>query len=324
LPENTQSLGCLAAQTADCVLSTIAVCVATYRRPEGIRRLLRALEELEFQTSPTPSIYVVVVDNDPNSDQAVSLREEFSGFRWKLKLLAETQRGISFARNRAVREALSLGADAIAFIDDDEVPDPGWLDALLQVQMSSGAAAVSGPVLPHFEGSVPEWVIKGGFFDRPRFATGTSIEIARTGNLLLLTKVLKNCWLLFHQDFGLSGGEDTLLTSQLRKQGARIVWADESIVREWIGRDRVNTRYILRRAFVGGANWVRIERFVDPRLLTVFKRVTIATGRIAKAMLLLVPSLLRGRHAIVTNAKQAYLGMGMLAGLFRFRSQLYK
>ena len=40
---------------------------------------------------------------------------------------------ISQARNRAVLEAIAIGADAIAFLDDDNLPELGWLEALIAV-----------------------------------------------------------------------------------------------------------------------------------------------------------------------------------------------
>ncbi|MBZ5697611.1 MAG: glycosyltransferase [Acidobacteriia bacterium] len=312
-----------AVETTRCGVATVAICVATYRRAEGIRRLLQALEKLEFQVSPIPSVRVIVADNDPSSGVGQQVCRNFPNFRWDLKLLAEEQRGISFARNTALHEALAVGADAVAFIDDDETPDPGWLDVLLEVQASSGADIVSGPVLPLFEGSVPTWVIKGKFFERPRFPTGTLIRIARTGNLLILTRVLKNLDVLFDERFGLSGGEDTLLTSRLQRDGARIVWADDAVVREWIPRDRAKARYILRRAFAGGSNWARIEHTLDPRPWMTFKRGATGVARIAQGSLPLLPSILLGRHAVVRSAAKACLGMGMLSGLLGFSSRSY-
>jgi glycosyltransferase involved in cell wall biosynthesis len=236
----------------------------------------------------------------------------------------EERKGISFARNRALRQALDLGADAIVFIDDDEVPDPEWLDGLLQVHRSSGAEVISGPVLPWFEEPVPNWVIKGHFFDRGRFPTGTEIPFARTGNLLLDTRFLKKSGLLFDERFGLTGGEDTLLTLQLKKLGARIVWADNAPVRESVPRNRATVRYILRRSFVGGNNWTRIECLLNPSPLVLLKRAAIACGRVAQGALLLVPSVVLGRHAVIQCAAKAYLGMGSLLGLLRFNSKFYQ
>jgi glycosyltransferase involved in cell wall biosynthesis len=298
--------------------------VATFRRPAGLLNLLEALERLEFAGGGAPSVRVIVVDNDPSSGTAAQVCQNLSDYRWDLKLLAEERRGISFARNTAVQEAVALGADAIVFIDDDETPDPRWLDVLLQVQMDSGAEAVAGPVIPSYEAAVPQWVIQGRFFNRPRFRTGTAVRFAPTCNLLLLTRALQEFGLSFDTRFGLSGGEDTLLTLRLRRFGARIVWANEAVVRECIPSNRGSMNHILKRAFASGTNWARIEREVDPSLWTAFARGVTATSRIVQGCLLLPLSVAIGRHAIVKAAAKICLGVGTLAGLFRVRSRLYQ
>ena len=307
----------------DSLRPNVAICVAACRRPDGLRRLLQALGKLEFRMARPASVRIIVVDNDPRSGTGLQACREFPEFRWDLDVLAEERPGISFARNRGVQEALALGADALVFIDDDEVPDPGWLDGLLQVQKSTGAEAVSGPVLPWFEEPVPAWVVKGGFFDRPRFATGTEIDFARTGNLLLISKFLKESGLSFDDGFAMSGGEDSLLTSQLRQRGAKIVWADDAVVREWVPRERANARYIFRREFARGNNWARIERALHPGPFVSLKRGFIAGVRVAQGGLL-IPSVLLGRHAVVKWAAKASMGVGMLTGLFRVGVRLYK
>jgi len=40
----------------------VAICAITFRRPEGLRRLLQAISALTFQTDP-PEIEIVIVDN---------------------------------------------------------------------------------------------------------------------------------------------------------------------------------------------------------------------------------------------------------------------
>lgn len=304
--------------------ASVAICIATYRRPDGLRRLLHALEQLEFQASAVPTVCVIVVDNDSSLAAGFRVCQEIRDFRWKLEALREERKGISFARNRAMHRALELGVDAIVFIDDDEVPEPEWLEGLLRVHSSMGAEIVSGPVESWFEESVPDWVIRGKFFDRGRFPTGTEIPFARTGNLLLDSRFLKSSGLRFDERFGLSGGEDTLLTLKLKQLGARIIWADGAPVRESVPRDRVTAHYILHRTFVGGNNWTRIECVLNPGLPVKLKRAAIACGRIAEGVLLLVPSVLLGRHVVLRNLAKVYLGMGSLMALLRFNSKFYE
>lgn len=99
---------------------TVAVC--TRDRPEQLARLLASIAA---QTCAPAE--VLVVDNAPADDRTQSLvARGFASFRY----LRETAPGLDFARNRAVREA--SGA-IVAFIDDDAVADPGWVEETLRV-----------------------------------------------------------------------------------------------------------------------------------------------------------------------------------------------
>lgn len=110
----------------------VAVCVITYKRPIGLARLLDGLNALTFAGDP-PCVRCIIVENDESGTAATVCDEARAGFRWELESYTEPRRGIPFARNTAVARALET-ADFIAFIDDDEVPEPTWLDELLRVQ----------------------------------------------------------------------------------------------------------------------------------------------------------------------------------------------
>ncbi|HEY8310079.1 MAG TPA: glycosyltransferase family 2 protein, partial [Gemmatimonadaceae bacterium] len=151
----------------------LAICIATHKRPVGLERLITALQALTFERRIEPAIEIVVVDNDP----ACSAKEQCATLarssRWPLIYVSEPRRGISFARNAALRTAQSRKAQYIAFIDDDEAPTPPWLDELLAGMEEYAAGVVAGPVLPMFEGPVAPWMVKGKFFERARSATGS-------------------------------------------------------------------------------------------------------------------------------------------------------
>jgi hypothetical protein len=305
-------------------LMRVAVCIATHRRPDGLRRLLQSLEHLTFRDGADPDVRVIVVDNDPASAAGIDVCGTMSGFRWPLEALPEPRKGISFARNRALGRALELGVDAIIFVDDDEVPEPEWLEGLLQVHRASGPEIVTGPVEPWFEEAVPDWIVRGNFFDRGRFPTGTELPFARTGNLLLDAHFLKASGLRFDDRFGLSGGEDTLLTLKLKQLGARIVWADNAAVRESVPSTRASAGYILRRSYLAGNNWTRIQCLLNPGPAMIAKRAFLGICRIAEGALLLIPSMLQGRRGIVRSLRKSCLGWGSLAGLMQVSVKFYE
>lgn len=72
--------------------------------------------------------------------------------------LHEPRPGLSLARNRALAECDD--EDVIAFVDDDALVLPGWLEGLRAAWGDAGAraACVGGPILPRFPEGRPAWL----------------------------------------------------------------------------------------------------------------------------------------------------------------------
>jgi glycosyltransferase involved in cell wall biosynthesis len=122
----------------------VAVCVCTYRRPEGLRNLLLGIAQVCFKRIAEPDIEIIVVENDERGS-AGSICESLRGIlRWPLHYEIEANPGISNARNRCLRIAADH-ADFIAFLDDDETPTLVWLEELILAQQKYSADVVAGP-----------------------------------------------------------------------------------------------------------------------------------------------------------------------------------
>ena len=289
------------------------VCVVTHRRPVGLHRLLGGLDALALP-EPRPELRVVVVDNDAEESARPVCEDAARWLRHELLYLVEKRRGIPQARNTALAAALER-ADFAAFIDDDEVPEPGWLAELLRVQASRGADVVTGPVEPVFEAPPPTWIERGGLFLRPRHATGARIGCAYTHNALVSMRAIGSIERWFDERMALTGSSDTELFERLARGGVRIMWADLAVVREWVPASRARLRWILRRAFrVGTAGSFIDRRCVDPPRAAAF---ILAHGAwcVAKGLGLAAAGGLRGRAAAARGLRLAAFGLGRLAGL---------
>ncbi len=301
----------------------VAICVASYQRPFGLRRLLEGINQLTF-SHEVPDIEVVVVDNDATGSAGQVCKAFAASFRWKLKYCIETQRGISFARNRAIAE-VSEDADFVVFIDDDEVPEPAWLSQLLSVQQAWRADIVTGPVLPHFiKSDIPEWVIKGKFFEPRRYPTGHALKVAFTNNVLISTHVLKQIDPIFDERFALTGGEDSHFFMRLYRSGYKFVWANEAVVHEWIPQSRTSIKWILQRGYLGWSIHSYCERELYPSISVMGIRITKGIGLITQGLCQIIPSLFLGQHAVIQALLNIYRGVGTLAGIIGIRYQAYK
>lgn len=115
---------------------TVTVAICTHDRPDDLRRTLAAIQGLR----PAP-LETLVVDNAPSTEATRHVVSSFPHVRY----IHEPERGLNVARNRALREARG---DVVAFVDDDAVPEPEWLDGLVPNFQNPRVACVTGLTLP--------------------------------------------------------------------------------------------------------------------------------------------------------------------------------
>jgi succinoglycan biosynthesis protein ExoM len=226
----------------------ISVCICTYKRPALLKRLL---EELSRQKTEGLFDYsFVVTDNDREE----SAKQVVTGFAAdssrETKYCMEPTPNFALARNNVVRNAKG---DYLAFIDDDEFPAEDWLLMLLKTCKTHRAAGVLGPVLPHFEVAPPQWIIRAGFYDRPRHETGFVMgwQEARTGNVLIRRQILDGVDEVFRPEFG-AGGEDQDFFRRMMDKGLVFIWCNEALAYETVPPHRWERRFLLKRALLRG------------------------------------------------------------------------
>jgi succinoglycan biosynthesis protein ExoM len=232
---------------------TIAVCICTYKRPVMLAMLLDELQKQK--TSGFFAYRVIVVDNDPERSAEALVQAKSHTLPVAISYAGEPRRNIALVRNKAM--ALAAG-DHVAFIDDDETPDPQWLLRLYRQRNESQADAALGPVLPLFRGDPPRWLLRSGLCDRPRYPSGTKLSWnqTRTGNVLLDKRLCADPEARFLATFG-AGGEDVDFFKRLFDKGYLFVWCDEAVVHEWNPPERWRASYLIKRAFLQGATSLR-------------------------------------------------------------------
>ncbi|HET8629803.1 MAG TPA: glycosyltransferase [Thermomicrobiales bacterium] len=163
--------GCLAERER--VLASgpfVSVVVATRDRPAALDACLRSLLAMDY-----PAYEVVVVDNAPATNGTRDLLARSYAGEPRLRYAPEERPGLSWARNRGIREARG---EVIAFTDDDVLVDRHWLAGLAAgFAAAPDVAGVTGLVLPlELETPAQVWFEQfGGFgkgFARRVFDTG--------------------------------------------------------------------------------------------------------------------------------------------------------
>jgi len=233
----------------------ISVCICTFRRAKMLEELLRKLGQQK--TGGLFTFEVVVADNDARQSAEDLVRQLAGAVPVRLTYCAEPVANIARARNKALAHARG---DLLAFIDDDEFPTEQWLLSLFETREATGADAVLGPVVPHFEHEPPRWVTKGRFFHRPMYPTYRSINWweGRTGNVLFSRECLKSVEPPFRDVFA-AAGEDVDFFRRLAQKGRRFVWCNEAVVFEHVPASRCTRRYLLRRAALRGSTFPKLR-----------------------------------------------------------------
>ncbi len=298
------------------------ICMATFRRPEGLARLLEGLNVLEVPAE-SPEIELVVVDNDTEGSGRETCDRLRATIRWPVSYYIESHRGIASARNKALA-SVDPTADWIAFIDDDEVPAPNWLVELFRVQRKFDAAVVTGPVLPHFEDDAPDWVRKGGFFDPPRHETGHRLNDSATNNVLFRADIVRGMDRHFDVRFGLTGGEDAHFFRRVALAGHKIVWAASGVVHESVPNSRTTAKWLILRLFRAGNSSTAIELDLFPGVRTLALSMTKGLVWVLIGLALTPWGLVSGRANLVKAVRYLAFGVGRLAGLAGVRYEEYR
>jgi GT2 family glycosyltransferase len=123
---------------------TMSVVVCTLNRCANLRQALEGLARQTFRR------FEVIVVNGPSSDGTAEL---LSGYPVRVGTCSEAH--IPRSRNVGIRMA---AGDVFAFLDDDAVPEPDWLEQLASAYEDPTVAAAGGPVFDVPLGHV-EWAM---------------------------------------------------------------------------------------------------------------------------------------------------------------------
>lgn len=274
-------------------------------------------------------VRVLVVDNNPDGSAASTVEEAARAARAtspqvEVVYVHEPEPGIVSARNRAL--AASSEQDLLVFLDDDAVPQPGWLEALLEMRERTGAQAVTGPTPPRYEAPPSPWVRASGVFDSWSHEDGARLGSAETANLLLDLRAVRRLGLSFDPRYNLSGGEDSLFTRRLVKGGGVVRFATGAVVVKRVPAARATRSWALYRAFRTGTSWARVR--VDTK---DGARLPLRVGYAAKGLARAVVEALGAGGALVRGdiaSRAAHEvrgagGLGMVLGAFGADVQEY-
>ncbi len=128
----------------------LSVVVCTYNRADALQM---CLQSLAAQAAPGALFEVIVVDNN-STDTTLKVAELFRRKFRHYDVIGESKQGLSFARNRGVAES---NARYIAFLDDDVIVSPQWVQRALFIIQFLSPDIFGGPFFASGLDDCPAW-----------------------------------------------------------------------------------------------------------------------------------------------------------------------
>ena len=245
----------------------LSIVIATYNRAT---LLLDALKSVIRQSAPAQEWECVVVNNN-SSDNTSERFAEFAGEHpeYNLRIVDEPNQGLSYARNRGIRESVG---EYIAIIDDDEHIAEDFVAAYIRLfDDVPEAVAAGGPIVAEYPTGRPRWM--SCYTERPIANTMYFGEEVREfpkgrvpggGNMALRRSAIRR-YGVFDTSLGYSGesligGEECDLFERLQIADAKYYYVPTAVMYHIIPREKLTKEYFARLSYNVGVSQLRRAR----------------------------------------------------------------
>ena len=263
----------------------LSVVVSTFNRSEYLRRMLNSLREALIPDGLACEF--IVVDNNSNDDTRLVFEEIEQRCKSPIKYVFEHKSGLSYARNRGIREAKG---QIIAFTDDDVIVDNHWIQNIDKAfKEHDDVACVGGKILPIWEAPKPSW-LKTRWYDYLALLDyGDSAAYMITSNIwganLAVKSEIFRKYGLFDSNLGrkpgkLYGGEETDFLHRVRNAGEKLLYYPLSIIYHHVPGNRMSKNYFRKWRFDQG----ELEGLLmgDAKYINIMNIHSITTLQLAK------------------------------------------
>lgn len=273
---------------------TIAIC--TYNRAGYLKD---TLDDLAEQTVDPDKFEILVVNNN-SKDGTETVCEIFSKTQpeFNFRYLKEKKQGLSFARNRAAREA---HASVLLYIDDDvHLPHNFIENAMIYIEKRPSTMCAGGRIFVTFDDTDPDWIPDELM---PMFGLHDlgdddqlypASNFPRGGNMMIRKSVF-DAFGYFDTHLGrkgtqLLGSEEKDFFEKLRKNGIEMhYWADLELIHR-IGANRLEKEYLEEQSVgIGRSERMRVAEIefgtikkFGGELIKFLGSVLLAIGYLAK------------------------------------------
>ena len=246
----------------------LSIIISTYNNAAS---LVRTLDSVAKQDYDKKLWECVVVNNNSTDDTA----ERVAAFAKanpdvNLKFVDEPQQGLSFGRNRGIAESKG---QFVAFIDDDETINEGFVSAYIDLFRNHGAFVGSGALKVCYESKRPKWMshytekMIANPFDLGKEVVTVTSSITPTGGNMAFNREVFNLYGNFDTNLGrrgsvLFGGEENDIFARVRNLGERVFYTPHAIAYHHIADRKLTPEYFDKLSYgVGVSKRLRAEKY---------------------------------------------------------------
>lgn len=229
----------------------VTVILCTYNRCQSLQKALTSAAAMVLPESIEWEI--LVVDNNSNDQTWETVEDFISRYPGRFRYLFESRPGKSHALNTGIQESKG---DVLAFMDDDVVVHPDWLNNLTVALRNGEWAGTGGRILPEWNCAPPRWLTP----ESPRAAgplvafhpmaqAGEIFEAPIGTNMAFLRGMFEK-YGNFRTDLGPRPGselrnEDTEFGERLLAAGERLRYEPSALVYHPVTETRLKKEYFL-------------------------------------------------------------------------------
>lgn len=297
-----------------------SVCIATFKRPELLRKLIKSL--FEQKNIEEITLEIIVVDNDVEKSAKEVVDEFSSTSSINISYYTQPIQNISLTRNLALDRS---SGKYLAIIDDDETADKYWIRNLTDAVLKFNADAVFGYVIPVFDSNIAKWKKQREIYFEPIGKTGDIPLSFPTTNCIVKSDKVNHFSIRFDPEYGLSGGEDQVFFRLLSKYEAKFVVCREAITYETISSNRSKLKSICKRAIHQGNAYGRIvigslDNKYKKFIFFFLVKSVLGIGYYGLQSLILLPFMKKWIFSLI----RFYLNVGKFLSIFQMKLLLYK
>jgi glucosyl-dolichyl phosphate glucuronosyltransferase len=260
----------------DDALPKVSVVICTHNRSFHLRTAIQSVVE----QSISHDFYEILVIDNCSDDETREVVDSFQS-AGNVRYLYEPNLGLCHARNRGWEHA---EGQYVAYLDDDAVASPGWIEAIINAfHQYPNAGAVGGRVDPVWEADRPEWL-------SDQLSLGLTILDWASAPMVLPN--LNGYWLVganlamprsllrdvggFHTALDrvgkrmLSSG-DVFLTKMIKQRGYDCIYYPDMAVSHLVPADRLKKSWFRNRYYWQGVSDVVMQLIEED--LTAFVRI---------------------------------------------------